>query len=210
MRSWLGVGIAAICVTTTVVIGDARADGIHLQIDPQKSQIKTTVADPLARLRDSGQIEGTMRIISGEIDGDPQRPAENGHVKLVIDATSYDSGYSHRDNAVLSSALDTAEYQTISFESTRIENAQIEVPGKMGHAEIVGNMTLHGTTREVRVPVSVSLNDDGTLTGDGELTLRYTDFGVRVPRLLFALPAGKEVTISFHVSAERPNLAATH
>ncbi len=207
MRTWLGIGIAAIIATMIFVLGNAQADGIHLQIDPQKSQIKTSVADPLGRFRDSSQIEGRLRIISGEVDGDPQHPGQSGHVKLVIDATSYDSGYSHRDNAVLSSALDTAEYQTISFESTRIDNVQIEVPGKMGHAEIVGNLTLHGTTREVRIPVSVSLDSDGTLTGDGEITLRYTEFGVRVPRLLFALPAGKEVTVSFHVAAERPNLA---
>jgi polyisoprenoid-binding protein YceI len=209
MRTWLGIGIAAIIATTIFALGDAKADGVHLQIDPQKSQIKTSVADPLGRFRDTSQIEGTLRIISGEVDGDPQHPEQNGHVKLAIDATSYDSGNNHRDNAVLSSALDTAKYQTISFESTRIANIQVEVPG-MGHADIVGNLTLHGTTREVRIPVNVSLDSDGTLTGDGEITFRYAEFGVRVPRLLFALPAGKEVTVSFHVAAERPKLAHSY
>lgn len=74
----------------------------------------------------------------------------------------------------------------------------------LGHAIVVGNLTLHGTTRVVRVPADVSLNSDGTLNGDGEVSFNYTDFGVSVPRLLFALPAGKDVTVHFHVTAERP------
>ena len=107
----------ALVSAIVLVLGNARADPIHLEIDTQKSQIRASVAEPLARLRDNAQTEGTFHISSGDIDGDPANPAQTGHVKLVIDATSYDSGNSHRDNAVLSSALDTAQYQTISFES---------------------------------------------------------------------------------------------
>jgi polyisoprenoid-binding protein YceI len=75
----------------------------------------------------------------------------------------------------------------------------------MGHVVVVGNLTLHGTTREIRVPSDVSLDSDGMLSGDGEVSFNYTDFGVRVPRLLFALAAGTDVTVHFHVIAARPN-----
>jgi polyisoprenoid-binding protein YceI len=203
-----GVGIAATLVAIWLMPGNAQSAEIHLQINPQKSQINATVADPLARFRENGEIEATMRIISGNVDGDPQNPGPTGHVKVVLDATTFDSGNSHRDNVVLGTALDTAEYQTISFESTHLENVQIDAPGKMGHVIVVGNLTLHGTTREIRIPADVSLDSDGTLSGDGEVSFDYTDFGVQVPRLLFALPAGRDVTIHFHVTAERPNSAA--
>ena len=201
----VGVGVAAILTTVLLVWPSAQAAELHLQIDPQKSQITATVADPLARLRETGEIEAKLRIISGNVDGDPQSPGQTGHIKFVIDATTFDSGNSHRDNVVLGTALDTAEYQTISFESTRLENVQIDAPGKLGHVIVVGNLTLHGTTREIRVPADVSLDSDGTLDGDGEVSFNYTDFGVRVPRLLFALPAGNDVSIHFHVVADRPN-----
>jgi polyisoprenoid-binding protein YceI len=207
MSTRLGVGSAAILSTVMLGWANVRAAAIHLQIDPQKTQITATVADPLARLRETGEMEATLRIISGNVDGDPQDPGATGHVKLVIDATSFDSGNSHRDKVVLGTALDTAEYQTISFESTHLENVQIDVPGKMGHVIVVGNLTLHGMTREIRVPADVSLDSDGSLSGDGEVSFNYTDFGVRVPRLLFALPAGKDVTVHFHVIAERPSSA---
>jgi len=203
----VSVGIAAIFATLLLRLAGAQAEAIHLQIDPQKSQITATVADPLARLRETGEIEATLRITSGNVDGDPQNPGPTGHVKLVIDATTFDSGNNHRDNVVLGTALNTAEYQTISFESTHLENVQIDVPGKMGHAIVVGNLTLHGTTREIRVPADIDLNPDGTVNGDGEVSFNYTDWGVRPPRLLFALPAGTEVTVHFHVTAARPNSA---
>lgn len=195
------VGTAAIFATLLLRSGTVQAAAIHLQIDPQKSEIRATVADPLARLRETGEVEATLRIISGEVDGDPQNPGQTGHVKLVIDATTFNSGNNHRDNVVLGTALDTAEYQTISFESTHLENVQIDVPGKMGHVVVAGNLTLHGTTRSILVPADISLNSDGTLSADGEVSFNYTDFGVRAPRLLFALPAGTDVTIHFHVTA---------
>jgi polyisoprenoid-binding protein YceI len=207
----VGAAIAAIFVTTLLVFGTARPAQIHLQINSRKSQIKATVADPLARFSETGgEIEASLRIVSGNVDGDPQNPGPTGHVKFVIDATTFDSGNNHRDNVVLGTALNTAQYQTISFESTHLENVQIDVPGKMGHVNVVGNLTLHGTTREIRVPADVSLDSDGTLNGDGEVSFDYTDFGVHVPRLLFALPAGKDVRVHFHITAERPNSAATN
>jgi polyisoprenoid-binding protein YceI len=207
MKLRSSVGITAILATALQVCGSAEADRIHLQIDPMKSQITATVDDPLARFSETGQIEATFKIISGTVDGDPQEPAQTGHIKLVIDATTFDSGNTHRDNVVLGTALDTAEYQTISFESSRLENVQFDAPGKMGHTIVVGNLTLHGTTREIQVPVDVSLDSDGMLSGDGEVSFQYTDYGVRVPRLLFALPAGREVTIHFHVIAGPPKSA---
>ena len=207
MSARVDVGLVAIFATILLRLGTAHAATIHLQIDPQKSQITATVADPLARLRETGEIQATLRLTSGGVDGDPQNPGQTGHVKLVIDATTFDSGNNHRDKVVLGTALDTAEYQTITFESTHLENVQIDVPGKMGHANVVGNLTLHGATHEIRVPADISLNPDGTVNGDGEVSFNYTDWGVRVPRLLFALPAGREVTVHFHVTAAPPNSA---
>jgi polyisoprenoid-binding protein YceI len=201
------VGIVGVFTAILLLLGSVQAAAIHLQIDPQKSQITATVADPLARFRDTGEIEATLRITSGSVDGDPQNPGQTGHVKLVINATTFDSGNNHRDNVVLGTALNTAQYQTISFESTHLESVQIDVPGKMGHAVVVGNLTLHGTTREIRIPADISLNSDGTLNGDGEVSFNYTDFGVQVPRLMFALPAGRDVTVHFHVTAEQPAAA---
>ena len=174
------IRFAAIVIAILLGLRSTQAAEIHLQIDTQKSQITATVADPLARLTETSEIEAKLQITSGSVDGDPANPGATGHVKLVIDATTFDSGDSHRDHVVLGTALNTAQYRTISFESTHLENVQIDVPGKMGHAIVVGNLTLHGTTRVDRVPADVSLDSDGTLNGDGEVSFDYTEYRSRV------------------------------
>lgn len=188
----------------------AAAETLHMEPDYQKTEIKATVAEPFGVLRDHPTATGSFQLIKGEIDGDPDNPAATGHVKLVIDATTYDSGSDTRDRAVLSSALETAKYQVIIFASTGMEDVQIEVPGVSGSATIVGNLTLHGTTRVMRVPVRVSMSTDGEFSAGGEITFKYTDFGVKVPKMLFVIPASDEVTVAFRVVAQRPGTGAAH
>jgi len=192
-----------------LVLAPARAEMTHLQVDTQKSQISAAVEEPLSRLRDVTFAEGNFHIISGEIDGDPADVATTGHVKLVVDLTTYDSGSDHRDRLVLSSALETSLYSTAIFESTRVEKVEVVVPGAVGSATVIGNLTLHGTTRQISVPVRLSLSPDGLFTGNGEVTFRYTDFGVKVPRLAFVFPAGDEVTVKFRITATNPQPSAS-
>jgi polyisoprenoid-binding protein YceI len=186
----------------------AAAKMLHMEPDYQKTEIKATVAEPFGVLRDHPTATGSFQLIKGEIDGDPDNPAATGHVKLVIDATTYASGSDTRDRAVLSSALETAKYQVITFESIGMEDVQIEVPGVSGSATIVGKLTMHGTTRVIRVPVRVSMSTDGEFSAGGEITFKYTDFGVKVPKMLFVIPVSDEVTVAFRVVAQRPGTSA--
>jgi polyisoprenoid-binding protein YceI len=188
-------------------IGSAHAELLHFDVDTAKTTIIATVDEPLSPL--NGSTDGSFRLISGEVDGDPAKPAATGHVKLVIDATSYSSGLDHRDRKVLSSALETALYQSIIFESKRIDNAEIDAPGALGKATIVGSLTLHGTTRELDVPVSVTLSPDRHFSADGEVSFDYTDYGVHRPGVLGVIKAGRRVSIRFHVVAAPPIAPAT-
>lgn len=192
-----------------IVNRPAIAEVLHMEADVQKSEIRATVAEPLGLVRDHPMATGTFHLVSGEIEGDPENPTTTGHVKLVIDATSYESGDNHRDRAVIHSALETGKYQTITFESKTFDDADIEVPGVSGSATVVGNLTLHGTNRILRVPaVRISLSTDGEFSAGGEFTFKYTDFGVKAPRLLLVIPVSSEVTLSFRIVAQRPGSEA--
>lgn len=198
--------IAAVSTGLTIALIQsmaAQAATIHLPIDTQASHISATVTEPLARMRDQPTTTGTFQIITGEIDGDPNNLAATGHVSLVIDATTYNSGSDTRDRHVIHSALETFNYSAISFESTRIQDVKVEAPGALGTATVVGNLTLHGVTREMNVPVNLSMSPDGIFDATGEITFDYTDFGITPPSLLF-IAAGQEVTVEFQIRAERP------
>jgi polyisoprenoid-binding protein YceI len=204
---WLRCLIWSLLVATIPAEQTVLAGVIHLEADTRKTEIHATVAEPLSAVRDQATTTGKFDLISGTIDGDPDNVAMTGHVKLVIDATSFDSGLAMRDRTVIGSALETARYQQIVFDSVRLEDVQVEVPGVSGSATVVGNLTLHGTTKPMRVPVRVSMSTDGEFSAGGETSFKYTDFGVKVPRLFFALPASDEVTVAFRIIAYRPGAA---
>lgn len=178
----------------------ASAKVLQLRIDPGATQIVATVDEPLARIR--GNVSGSFQVISGEVDGDPADPVATGHVELVINANTYQSDSARRDQAVTHDALETHLYPVIKFVSTRIENLNWDAPGVIASATIVGNLTLHGVTREIRVPISATLSPDRRISADGDVQFDCTDFGIKPPRTLFGtLRAGKIVDLNFRVTA---------
>ncbi len=189
--------IAAIAVFS-VLIGLApgvRADTVHLTIDPKASKVTAAVAEPD---RSKGDATGKFAITSGEVTGDPANPASAGAVNIVLDAKSYDSGNPFRDDAVFN-LLDANNYPTITFQSTGLQDVTVS-SSKAGNATLSGNLTIHGTTKQVSVPVKAALDGAGSLTADGEVTFNYADYGVKVPAML-GNQAGNEVKVTFHIVA---------
>ncbi len=204
------LGRSALVAATAALLANrpAAAEMLHMEADVEKSEIHATVEEPMGLIRDHPTATGNFRLASGEIDGDTENPVATAHVKLVIDATTYDSGNSRRDRAVIHSALETAKYQTIIFESKSFEDVDIEVPGVSGSATIVGNLTLHGQTHLIKVPnVRISMSTDGEFSAGGEFTLKYTDYGINAPRLV-VLPVSSEASLAFRIVAERPGSPA--
>ncbi len=117
---------------------------------------------------------------------------------MVLDATSYDSGNPFRDDAVFV-LLGARTYPTITFKSTALQNVTMTSPSA-GTGTLVGNLTLHGTTRSVSVPFTAARDASGHLSADGKVTFSYADYGMKVPSMMGA-SAGNEVTVAFHVTA---------
>ncbi len=88
---WLGCAATFLAIQL-VFLDFACAEMIHLEPDTLNSEIKATVTEPLNNFRDHPTTTGTFRILTGEIDGDPKNVAATGRVKLIIDATTYESG----------------------------------------------------------------------------------------------------------------------
>jgi len=192
----------ALCISLAVLLfaPPACAKLLQLLVDPSATEIVATVDEPFARIR--GTASGSFQVITGEIDGDPADPVKTGHIDLVINATTYQSDSAHRDQSVLRDTLETRFYPIIKFVSTRIEDLKWDAPSVIGGATIVGNLTLHGVTREIRVPISATLSTDGRFSADGDVQFDCTDFNITPPHALFgALKAGRIVDLNFRVIA---------
>lgn len=67
--------------------------------------------------------------------------------------------------------LHVAQYPEISFTSTHVK------PAGSGY-EVTATLTMHGTTREITVPVAVEFEGD-TLVARGRFSVKQTDYGIR-------------------------------
>lgn len=118
------------------------------QIDPAHSLVEFSVRHMMV-----STVKGRFTGVSGTIvahDVDHQLSS----AEITIDASSIATGDANRD-AHLRSAdfLDAEQFPNITFTSKRIEGARDEFT-------LVGDLTLHGVTREVSL--DVMFNGEGT------------------------------------------------
>lgn len=113
---------------------------------------------------------GTFAKFSGEAKVDASAKTLQS-VTLEIDTASLSTPIEKLTTHLQSEDFfDVREYPTAKFESTEITEAD-------GKATIKGNLTLHGQTKEISFPASVSVTDKGlSLTSNFEI--KRSEFGM--------------------------------
>src|ERR1700746_1122448 len=120
----------------------AAAQAGTWQIDPNHSAAQFSV-----RHLGVSTVRGAFMKVTGSATYDNADPAKNT-VDVSIDANSVDTRVQMRDNDLRSpNFLDVQKYPTISFKSKQVKAAG---PGKLA---IVGDLTIHGVTKEVTLDV---------------------------------------------------------
>jgi polyisoprenoid-binding protein YceI len=186
MRAWACAALrtmllAAAMAGVLLAAGAASAGPTRFRIQPEASEVgfKGT-----SRLMDA---DGKFSRSTGEVTLDPKDPA-TAKITLTIESASIDTGIGLRDKHLRSSDfLDVTRFPTITFESQRVEMA-----GRRG--TVTGQLTLHGVTREIEVPVDVQLSD-GALVATGEFRLNRRDYGINYSS--FVNPIGNIVHVTF-------------
>ena len=112
-------------------------------------------------------------------------------VEIEVDMTTLQSDDSDRDGQMERQGLQTSQFPTASFElTTPIELDQLPAEGTEITVEAVGDLTLHGVTKQVTIPLQATLQD-GVIVVTGSLDVQFADFGDRqAHELLGALGRG--------------------
>jgi polyisoprenoid-binding protein YceI len=158
--------------TVSVIAATAVAQTSTWNIDPNHSTAQFTVRH-LAISNVSGnftKVTGTVQLNDKDIT--------QSTVNAVIDAASVDTRVPDRDKDLRSANfLDVDKYPTLEFKSKRIVNSS-------GKLQMIGDLTLHGTTREVTLDVdgpTPELNDPWGNVRRGfsaSTTINRKDYGV--------------------------------
>lgn len=155
---------------------------LRYEIDPSRSKFMVKAPrgglawfkghDHLIAVRDfSGQAELTASVLN---------PAS---LRMTIRAASLEETsdvFTAQQKGIIKKELDdivleTAKYPEITFKSTDVKgalkNGQFDI-------KIGGDITLHGVTRHIVIPATVSVEND-SMRAKGEFTLNRSDFGVK-------------------------------
>lgn len=165
------------------------------QIDPAH-----TVSQFAVRHLAISTVRGVFEKTTGTVVFDPADPSKT-QIEATIDASSVNTRVQMRDNDLRSPHFfEVDKYPTITFKSKRTE---VEGPGKL---KITGDLTMHGTTKEVVLEVEGPTPPINSPMGDIRMGASATtkinrhDFGVDGGVGI----AGDEIQITLDVELKRP------
>ncbi len=140
------------------------ADTVRYPLGPSHGNVSFKAT---SRLVDA---DGRFHRFGGEVRMDP-KALEQAVVSLAIDAASVDTGILRRDDHLRSEDFfHVTRFPQITFASRRVAPAD-------GKVLVTGDLTLHGVSREVTVPVELELSA-GRLRARGEFTIRMSDYAM--------------------------------
>ena len=142
---------AALAIAASLLLSlSATAQTSTWNIDPAHSTAQFSV-----RHLGISNVSGTFTKVSGTAVLN-EKDITQSQVNATIDASSIDTRVPDRDKDLRSpNFLDVEKYRTLEFKSKRIVNHG-------GKLQLVGDLTLHGTTREVTLDLdgpTPELND---------------------------------------------------
>jgi polyisoprenoid-binding protein YceI len=187
--------IALTSVAVLVISALAAAQAGTWQIDPNHSAAQFSV-----RHLGVSTVRGAFTKVSGSATYDTADRSKDT-VDVTIDASSIDTRVQMRDNDLRSpNFLDVQKYPTITFKSKQSKAAGA------GKLQIVGDLTIHGVTKEVVLDVdgpSAQIKDpwgNQRIGASATTKINRNDFGIK------GLPGvvGDEISITIDTELIQP------
>jgi polyisoprenoid-binding protein YceI len=149
-------------------------------------------------------VRGTLGPVKGTIDYDG-KSVESIKADITIDVTGLNTGNEGRDKDLRSpNFFDVVQFPTVTFKSKRVE------PGGPGKFKLIGDLTMHGVTKEVALnaegPSPVLKQPDGSqrIGASATATVNRKDFGMQWSRMIESAPVvSDEVQITIDIEANK-------
>ncbi len=183
-----------------LLVAAAPALATTWEIDPAHTSVQFSVRHMMI-----SNVRGELRKVSGTVQADDQDPTRSV-IEATIDAASVDTREPKRDEHLRSpDFLDVARYPTITFRSKRVQKAGDR------HYKVVGDLTLHGVTKEVTLdvdgPTPPMTDARGLVHAGAEATTRIDrrEFGITWSKALDGggLMVGNDLDVTIDVEAIR-------
>jgi polyisoprenoid-binding protein YceI len=152
------------------------------QIDPNASSAEFVIDEVL---RGSPKtVVGTTNQVAGQIAADLKDLDAAQVGTITIDARTLTTDADGRNRMLQNQILQTGEHEYITFTPKQMVGLpETATVGQSFTFQMVGDLTIRGTTREATFDVAVTPTADNRLEGSAFTTVRYADWGVSIPQV---------------------------
>jgi len=151
-------------------------------IIPDQSEVRFIIHEIL--LGAPKEVIGATNGVSGSITVDYADPAGVSMSPIVIELTGLATDDNRRTQTLHRSILQTGTYPTAEFVATGFSGLPASVTiGQPFDFQITGNLTIHGTTKEVTFDATVTPVSETRLEGTASYSTTYQEFGIQILRL---------------------------
>lgn len=158
------------------------------------------VREKLSRLPAKSDAVGRTTAVSGGMtvaSGGDQLVARD--LRVEVDVSKLQSDESRRDNRIRTDGLETDRFGTATFLATNDVVAPAEATsGKPFTVDVTGDLTLHGVTRRVTIPVEARL-DAATLQVVGSYKFPMSMFDIDPPDVGGIVTVDPDATLEFKI-----------
>jgi polyisoprenoid-binding protein YceI len=192
-------------LTFAAVTISAAADAGVWQIDPAHSAAQFTVRHMMI-----SNVKGEFGKMTGSVRYDPADLSRTA-VEATIDVNSINTRQENRDKHLKSADFfDVEKYPTLTFKSKRV------IAATGGKLQVIGDLTMHGVTREVTLdvdgPTQPVRDQNGNLHMGASAATKVNrrDFGLTWSRAMDGggVVVGEQVTIAIDIELVQRAAAA--
>jgi len=191
------------------VAGDAAVENMaaHYVLDKRSSRftVRAFAAGMLSSLGHSPTF--AVQDFEGEAAFDPDTP-EKASLVLRIKSSSLEvtDDIKSKDRREIESTMNDSVLETVRFPEIVFRSAGV-ASDKIGdgryQVKLSGELSLHGMTRAVTVPIQVSVLGD-EFRAEGEVSLSQSDFGIRPVSVAGGtLKLKDELRVGFNIVARK-------
>ncbi len=100
--------------------------------------------------------------------------------EFIVDMTGLVTDSNARNAAIRSQAIETDAFPTSTFVLTEVLDFGSVDAGQSVTVDATGNLTVHGVTQNVTIPLTASL-ESGVIVVTGQIELALADYGISAP-----------------------------
>jgi polyisoprenoid-binding protein YceI len=163
------------------------------------------VREQLAGISFPSDAVGTTESVTGLLILNPDGSFDATQSKLTVDLRTLKSDQQMRDGYIQKNTLESDKFPTIEFVPRRAVGLPVPLPAGMqaqAGFQLVGDMTLHGVTREVTWNVVATFGND-LVAGRATTTLLFPTFNLAKPSLARIMSVDDKIELEIEFRCKR-------